>query len=189
MVTLTQPLTVVTLAGLLTPLRMCQIPPHRVFDTGVEVLTGLPAKLIRDARWIYGVTTIMAGSVRHVSNPCVHGSSPGSRHCGNRIDHRLHDLQVRLFSAGTDVVRCSGQAIAGDTPQCVHMIIHIQPVANLLPISINRNFLLCKSPQNRQRNQFLRKLVRPEIIRRAEYNRRNSVGSKIGTAQVVRRSF
>jgi hypothetical protein len=44
------------------------------------------------------------------------------------------------------------------------MIFHIQPVANILSLSVHRERLVVADVVNKKRNQFLRKLVGTVII-------------------------
>ena len=66
------------------------------------------------------------------------------------------------------------------------MILHKQPVAHILPVAVDRQRLALQRIQNHQRNQLLRKLKRPVVVRAVRGQHRQSEGVKVRPRQMIR---
>ena len=69
------------------------------------------------------------------------------------------------------------------------MINYVEPVSNILSISVDRQRLFLHKIQNHQGNEFLRKLIRAEIIGTVGDYCRETKGAEIRFDQVIRTGF
>ena len=71
-----------------------------------------------------------------------------------------------------------------DSP-CV--VLHIQPVANVFPLTIHRQRFPVTDVVDEQRNQLLRELVRAVVVRTVCHDGRHSVRVVVSTHEMVAR--
>jgi hypothetical protein len=72
-----------------------------------------------------------------------------------------------------------------DGLDCAAMILHVEPVAYLKTISVQRNRLSVQRVCDRERDQLLGKLVRPVIVGAVRQRNRKPVGSGVSADQMV----
>src|SRR5207253_6925078 len=85
---------------------------------------------------------------------------------------RFQDLEVPLFVPTANVISLTGLASMKNGANCLAMVFHIQPIAHVQPITVDRQRLSRARIQNDERNQFLRKLIWPVIVRTVGRERR-----------------
>lgn len=73
-----------------------------------------------------------------------------------------------------DIIRFTHRAVRHHVIQRTGMILHIQPVANLLTVAIDRQWFTRQRIQNHQRDQFFREMVGPVVIRAVGDKRRQT---------------
>jgi len=83
------------------------------------------------------------------------------KECANRMD----DLKVRFFIPTADIISLPNPASFQHAADGGTVIAHIEPVANLLPIAVDREWLSCKSVVDNERNEFLGKMVGAVVVR------------------------
>jgi len=69
------------------------------------------------------------------------------------------------------------------------MILHIQPITYVLPLSIYRKRATLTDVVDEQWNQFFRKLIRPVVVRAVSHYGRHPVGVMIGPYKMITRGF
>lgn len=77
----------------------------------------------------------------------------------------IHHLEVRLLVMPTNVVGRPYCSLGDDLVQRAGMVLNVQPVTDLLPITINRQRPAFEGIQNHQWDQFFRKLVAAVVVR------------------------
>jgi hypothetical protein len=81
-----------------------------------------------------------------------------------KVAKELDNLNVLPLSTPTYVVCFARSSLFKDPDEGITMINYIKPVSNILSISVDRERLFLHKIQNHQGNEFLRKLIRAEII-------------------------
>src|SRR5690348_2004753 len=99
------------------------------------------------------------------------------------------DFQVGPFIATTDVVDLTVAAAVENGVQSATVILHKNPVAHLEAVAVNRNALVLQRAADKERNEFFRKLVWPEVVGAAGNDHREPVRLKVRTGKQIGRGF
>ena len=114
-----------------------------------------------------------------------------SRRCGRAIgrqpvQHRanlLCDRQIGLLAAPADIVLLARTAALQDQrPERPRMIIDIEPVAHVGAVAVDGQGLPLDGVEDQQRDQLLRELVGPVVVRAVGDQGRQAVGPVPGQA-------
>lgn len=69
------------------------------------------------------------------------------------------------------------------------MILHVQPIPHVQPLSINRKWLVIQAISYHQRNQFLREMIRAIVVATAKNSHRKTVSTEVSEHQQIRPSL
>ena len=86
---------------------------------------------------------------------------------------RVNHLQIALCVMPADVVGFAGNAPGHGQMQRPRVILHIEPVADLRAVAVNRQRLVIERTQDHQRDQLFRELARAVIIGTVGHQRRH----------------
>src|SRR5580693_2185983 len=165
---------------------MLQIPLHRLPNPALKCFHRTPSQFPLDLGCIHRVTPVMSRTVLHKCNQLTARRSAAPCHLIYKVADRLHDLDVPLFIPAANVVCLSHSPSAQNLRDRFAVISHIKPVANVLPVSVNRQRFSRVRVQDHKRYQFLRELESPIIIRAVRREHRHSEGVMISTHKMVR---
>ena len=73
-----------------------------------------------------------------------------------------------------DVVNLADAAVANDKVNCAAVVLHVQPVADVLAVTVDRQRLIVQHVRNHQRNQLFREMIRAVIVRTARNRHRHA---------------
>ena len=109
--------------------------------------------------------------------------------CGTQLIHhgadRLHHLTVIAFPASSYAVAGAKSPARCCQQQCLHVIVHIQPIAHIQAIAIERNRLSCRRLEDHHRDQLLWVLPGPVVVAAVGEHHRQPIGVMPGPHQVV----
>ena len=111
------------------------------------------------------------------------------KHLLQGIQNNMNDLDVLLLIMSADIVGLKESALFLYHVNSLGMILYIEPVPDILSISINRKILAMQSIVNDQRDQLLRELVRSVIVGAVCNICRELISIHIGFYQKIRRSL
>ena len=131
----------------------------------------------------------MARTVRYVGNQIHILTLFTTKESINRLNNHLNQVDILPLVESSDVVGISYLSAMEDQIDCTSMILDIQPVADILTLSVNRQRLTMADIVDKQRNQLLRKLIRAIIIRAVGHDSRHAVSIVISPHEVVTRSL
>ena len=103
----------------------------------------------------------------------------------DRVADGLDHLHIGALGITADIVNLAGRAVAENRVDRIHVVKHIKPVANLLPVAVHRQGLHLQRIEHHQRNQLLGKLERAVVVRAIGGQRRQAIGMVEGAHQVV----
>ena len=187
-VVLLHPLLIRPARHTLHPRRIRQIPLHRLAQPSLKALLRPPAQLALQLPRVDRIPPVMPRPVRHILHQLQMRPELRLRHqLIQQRAQRRHHLQIAPLISSADVVRLAHAPSLQHRPHRPAMVPHIQPVPHLLPIAIHRQRLALQRIRNHQRNQLLRKLIRPIVIRAVRNHRRQPVGMHPRPHQVIRR--
>lgn len=127
----------------------------------------------------------MSETVRNVCNQ-VHILSFGtSKKTVNGIDNHFDDVNVFPFVEAADIICLSNFSFVENQVNSPGMVFNEKPVANVLTLAIDREWLAVADIIDKERNQFFRELVWPVIVRAVGNNGRHSVSVMKGADKMV----
>ena len=104
----------------------------------------------------------------------------GGQQCGGEI-------AIGEFDTATDVVGLAGLAAAQHDLDAAAVIVHVQPIANIEPVAVERHLAIADEIRDKQWNDFFGKLIGPVVIGAARTRNIEPVGDVIGAHQELRR--
>ena len=117
----------------------------------------------------------MAQTVGYVRNQIHVFTLLAAQQTVYRVDYYLDDVNVLPLIETTDVIGLCRLTVVEnhvDSPRMVH---HIQPVAHIFPLAVYRQRLAVTNVVDEQRNQLLRELIRPVVVRTVRHDGRHAV--------------
>ena len=94
-------------------------------------------------------------------------------------------IDVLHFIASADIIGLALRSVLYDGPDGRAVVSHVQPVAYVLAVAINRQRFPFQRVQDHQWNQLLGELVGAIVVRAVRNRHGQAVGPVIGTHQVV----
>ena len=194
-----QPKTLTTVGAALhrlAPVAMFEVPAHRLPNPFFEPVARLPAELGADLGRVDGVAAVVAGSVGNeglqvaVSAKAARRERRVLRRRQNLLESgadALDGVDIRLLVLAAEVVLLSDPALLENEPDTGAVVLDVQPVAHVHTVAVDRQRPPFDRVQQRQRNQLLRKLVRPVVVGAVGDQHRQAIGLVIGAHEVVRR--
>ena len=97
----------------------------------------------------------------------------------------VHDFDVGLFVPAADVVDLAELASFQHAADGAAVVLHIQPVAHLHAVAVNRQRFAGQCVDDHQRNELFRKMIRAVVVGAIGGEHRQAVGVVVGAYQVV----
>ena len=119
----------------------------------------------------------MPGAIRHALDEGLRLADQGQDAPG--------EVDVRHLVAATDVVGLPGAATLEQEVHGPAMVVHVQPVAHVEAVAVERHRDVVDGVGHEQGDDLLRKLVGPVVVRRARHHDGHSVRREIGIGQPV----
>src|SRR5216683_5055284 len=171
-------------AGAPAPILTGDIPIDRRRKPMGEVVTRPPAELALNLAGIDRVTRVVPRPVRH------EGHKPRMRRacreaCVEQPANSVNHVEVSRFGARPDQIRLADAASCNDPPQCRHMVVDMQPVADVRALAVDRQRLASYCIEHHQGNELLRKLIGAVIIGAVRHQDWQPVGAMPGASEMV----
>src|SRR6267154_2875771 len=144
------PLPVAAARDIASPVFVFEIPTHGLAHSALKCFPGTPAQLALNLTRVHGVTAVMAGTVLHKCDQAATRSPAASCHFVYTVANGLDNLDIALLVPAANVVSLSHSSSIQDDCNRFAMVLHIQPVANVLAIPINGKRLAVACVQNHQ---------------------------------------
>ena len=117
----------------------------------------------------------MTQAVGHVGNQIHVFTLLAAQQTVHRVNHHLDDVNVLPLVETAYVIRLRRSAVVENHVDGPCMVLHIQPVAHVFPLAIHRQRLAVTDVVDEQRNQLLRELIRPVVVRTVRHDGRHAV--------------
>ena len=166
---------------MLPPILMIEVPLDCLLDAVLEFRLRLPAELCVDLRRVDGVAAVVALAVGDVLDE-VFGLA-------ELLEDGLDHVDVGALIVAADVVDLADAALLQDEVDGMAVVLHIEPVADVLAIAVDRQFLVGQRVDDHQRDELLREVVRAVVVRAARDCRRDLVGAVIRHDEQVSTGF
>src|SRR3954453_20062763 len=79
--------------------------------------------------------------------------------------YRSDDLKVCLLVVSADVIALADTALLSNEYQGTGVVLDVQPVPDILPFAIDRQWPPLKGIQNHERDQLFGEVIRPVVVR------------------------
>ena len=140
----------------LPPLTVIEIPLDRLLDAVLELGLRQPAQLIVDLSRVDGVTHIMTLTVANMGNQTLRLTQ--------LFADDLYNLDVLLLVVTADIVDLANTTLVDNQVDSLAVVFHIQPVADIQALTVNRQRLVSQSISDHQRNELLREVIRTIVV-------------------------
>ena len=97
----------------------------------------------------------------------------------------MREIHVHDLVAAADVVDLAVAAFLDQQVERAAVIVHVQPVADVHAVAVERHRDVVDGVGDEQRNDLLRKLVGSVIVRRARDDDRHVVGGPVAVGEAV----
>ena len=102
------------------------------------------------------------------------------------LDDRLHDFDIPFLIVPADIVRLEERRLVNDKINCAAVVLHIEPVAHIHAVPVDRELPAVQRIIDHERDQLLRELIRPVIIGAVRDIRRKMIGVHVRLHQEIR---
>ena len=151
-------------SDIIHPFLIVEIPSYRLHDALLELQGRGPAELPVQARRIDGIPQVMAFAVSHISDQTVGIAFRTSEETVHRLYQHLHNIYVLPLVKASDIVCRSRLSPVEDKVNGSGMVLNIQPVPDILSLSIYRERSVMPYIVYKQRYQLLRELIWTVIV-------------------------
>ncbi len=173
----------------LDPVGVVEVPLHGPTQPRLEGLGGTPAELRPNLRHVDRVAAVMAGPVPDVGDELAAAGDAAPRRerpdLVENVTYRADDLDIRPLGQSADVVDLARAAPLEHRADGRAMVAHVEPVAHLQPVSVDRQRLQREGVADHERDQLLGELPRAIIIGAVGREDRQAVCVVVGPHQVV----
>ena len=157
---------------------MLKVPLDGLLDAVLELRLRLPAEFRVDLRRVDGVTAVVALAVGDVLDE-VFGVA-------ELLEDGLDDVDVGALIMAADVVDLADAALLQNQVDGMAVILDVEPVADVLAVTVDRQLLVGQRVDDHQRDELLREVVRAVVVRAARDRRRDLVGAMVSHDKQVR---
>ncbi|MNN28749.1 hypothetical protein D3C81_1423280 [compost metagenome] len=105
------------------------------------------------------------------------------------LQNRLDDMHIRTLVVAADVVHFSQDTFMDDQINRAAMVLDVEPVPNIHPVTVHRKRSIRKCAGDHQRDQLLREVIRTVVIRAAGNIDRQAEGLMVRAHQQVASRF
>ena len=159
---------------------MLEVPTHGFFNADLKCRFRIPAQIGFDFRGVDTIALIVAEAVFHEGNhafiDALHSLFAAQElpiafvllhNAAHGLQNRLHDLNILALVMPADVVDAAIGRLVHHQINRLTMILHVQPVADVQALAIDGQRFALQDIIDHEWNEFLRKLIRPVVVRAA----------------------
>ena len=166
-----------------------EIPADGLFDAFLELERRLPAELALKLARIDRVAEIVAGAVGDIGDQMVARAFGIAQQPVHRPDEHLDQIDVLPLVEPADVVGLGNAAFVENQIDGPGVVFHVEPVAHVLALPVDRERLAVPDIVDEQRDELLRELVGTVVVRAVGHHRGHAVGIVVGAYEVVGRGL
>ena len=167
------------------PRLIFEIPAHRLLDALLELEAWFPAQFLLELGRVDGVAQVVTGTVGHIGDQAQRLALGITQQAIHRPDDHFDQVDVLPLVEAANVVGVSYLALVEDQVDRPGMILHIEPVAHVLALAIDRQRLALADVVDEQWDQLFRELVRTVVVRAVGHDGRQAVGVVEGSHEMV----
>ena len=169
------------------PVLMVEIPADGLFDAFLKLEGWFPAEFSLELAGVDGVAHVMTEAVGDVGDEGFRIAFGVAEETVNGLDDYLDDVDIFPLVETADVVGFGNLSLVKDGVYGTGVVDHIEPVAHVLSLAVDRQRLAVTDVVDEQRNKFLRELIGTVVVRAVGHDGGHTVGVMVGTDKVVGR--
>ncbi len=146
------------------PFLIVEIPLHGLLDALFELEGRLPAEFALELGGVDGVAGVVAEAVGDEGDEVEVSAFRSAELAVNRLYDGLDDVDVLPLVETADVVSLCDSPLTENQVDGPRVILHIEPVADILALAIDRERLAVADIVDEQRDKLLRELVRAVVV-------------------------
>ncbi len=166
------------------PVFVRQIPVHSLLQPVFESAARGIAEFAPQAGLVDGVAAVVAGAVAHELDAAGVRRARRTAFVHDRAQG-VHHLEVGALGTAADVVSPPGLATFENQFDAAAVVFHVQPIAHVLTVAVDRQRLAVEQVDQAQRDQLFRKLVWAVIVGAVADRGGQAIGVVIGAHQMV----
>ena len=166
-----------------------EVPADSFFDSFLELQAWLPSQFALELARVDGVPQIVACAVGDVRDKLLRRPLGVAQQPVHRPYDDPYQVDVLPLVEAPDVVRVGDLAPVEDHVDGPRVVFHVQPVAHVLPAAVHRQRPSVADIVDEQRDELLRELVGPVVVRTVGHQRRHPVRVVVSSHEVVGRGF
>ena len=167
------------------PFLVLEVPADSFFDSFLELQAGSPAQFALELARVDGVPQIVACAVGDVRDKLLRRPLGVAQQPVHRPYDDPYQVDVLPLVEAPDVVRLGDLAPVEDHVDGPRMVFHVQPVAHVLPAAVHRQRPSVADVVDEQRDELLRELVGPVVVRAVRDRGAKPVGAGPGAHEHV----
>ena len=165
---------------------MLEIPSDGLLYTLFELEAWLPTQFLLELGAVDGIACIVAETVCDVGDELKAEALRVAEDPVHCLDHDLDQVYVLPLVEAADVVCLCDFAFMEDQVDGACVVLHIEPVTDILALAVYRERLAVPDVVDEQRNELLRELVWSVVVRAVGHDGRKAVGVVICSHEMVR---
>jgi len=169
-------LLVIPAGDVVQPGLVVEVPADGLLDAFLELQRRFPAQFALELGAVDGVAEVVAGAIRHIGDEVVVGTLRTAQEAVRDADEGLHDVDVLPLVEPADVVGLGNLPFVEDQVDGAGVVLHIQPVPDILALSVHRKRFPLADVVDKQRDELLRELIRPIVVGTVRDDGGHSVG-------------
>src|SRR5690554_292096 len=185
------------------PFLVAQVPAYGLGEPFLKLQGGFPTQFAAQFFGVNGVALIVSRTVLHKGDEAGRITLRPVQLLIHHLAKQVNEVDVLPFVEAANVVGLAHFSLVKNHIDGCGMVLHIQPVANVVALAVNRNGLFVQDVVDGQGQQFFRKLVGSVVVGTVadDYGQsvsvvvgsyqvfRTGLGGRIGTARIVGRAF
>ena len=171
------------------PFLVLEVPADSFFDSFLELQAWLPSQFALELARVDGVPQIVACAVGDVRDKLLRRPLGVAQQPVHRPYDDPYQVDVLPFVEAPDVVRVGDFALVEDHVDGPCVVLDVEPVADVLPAAVHRQRPSVADIVDEQRDELLRELVGPVVVRTVGHQRRHPVRVVVSSHEVVGRGF
>ena len=165
------------MGDVVSPGPVFQIPVDGLGEAGFEGFEWCPAELGLEFGAVDRIAAVVAGAVGYISDlGGVRGSIGAGGFCIEEGAEGVYHIEVRALIEAADIVSFADAPALQNKPDGCGMVFHVEPIADLLSIAIDRERLAVEGVQDHERDQLFGKMVWAVVVGAVRRESREAVG-------------
>ena len=186
-VVLVDPAQILAAAHSRNPFAVLQVPDDRLPQPCAEGFARSPLELGLELAGVDGVAPVVPRPVLDEGDEFPPGAAarPGADLVEDVTD-AVDDGDILLLGVAAYVVGLAAPPLVHDRPDGLAVVLHVEPVADVLPVAVDGKGLALQGIEGDQRDELLRELPGAVVVGAVGDRHGQPVGLEIGPHQVVR---